>query len=381
MISNTVIGWGADLDVLVAEVPFNHALMRGVSIELDENQHDVAYIRVGGLPHKAVTEYRNAPVRIHYTTGGQQVHTFFGYIEEVRPRSVTTEGMISGSIIQEAVIVCFGVSYAMRGATTKSWGSRSLTSVAQELAYKYKLSLSCPNLPAVFDNLLQHGESDFAFLIRTAKEHGYCVSIHGTHIDVWDPYQALQRRKGLAYLRTLPGVKGQLNPSPGQILDFNGKFGRNSADGRYKNTEVTVMDKRGTTFEVSSADVFNTDAEFSNRHTTMLDSYAEAETTIEAAKRAEYDYTAKVQTLGVASAIPGTVVDVQGFNADYDGYWYVRGVKHTIATGVFTTEFDLGRNIISQFSPSVVDHFRTPPAPSYIGGKWQASRLKSYIYA
>jgi hypothetical protein len=113
----------------------------------------------------------------------------------------------------------------------------------------------------------------------------------------------------------------------------------------------------------------------------MVGSYAEAERIIVAGLRGAYDYEATVETTGIAGATPGTVVQVNGFNADYDGFWYVRSAKHTITTGLFATELGIVRNVEPHFSRSTVEHYRTPPTPLYVNGKWRASRLRTPTYA
>lgn len=381
MIKNPALGYSATLDVTIGGVPFDYSSMTSITIEYDENKHDLASIRMSGLPPQAVVDYRGAPVEIVFYTTPSYRDTFIGYIEEIKPVSETRQGLINGSPIQDAVITCLGVSYSMSGGRSKLWEDVTLNDVVNHLAYAYGLSYSIPET-TLRTSKLQHDESDFSFLSRITKEHGFSVSIHGTHIDIWDPFDALSRGKATFYASGIKNAFTQTQPSPGQITKFTASFGRNAADGIYKDTYVSVMSDRGVTFDVSSSSLLGLKpGKFPNRQSVIVDSYAEAENLIRAESRKNYDYTAKLEVLGIAGAAPGTVVLVDGFNTEYDGYWYVRGVKHTITTGVFSSVLDVARNATLQFENTNVSKYRTPPAASYINGKWRASRLRYDVYS
>lgn len=382
MIRNPVLGHTAALEVTVGGVSFDYQAMHSIEIEYDEGKHDLLSLRVGGLPPQAVIDYRGAPVEIKFSTSPSYADTFIGYVEEIRPVAVANKGLVNNSPIQEGILVCMGVSYGMRGSRSYSWEDATLTDVVGTMADRYGFSYSVPATDLRLQRQLQHNQSDFAFLNHVVKDHGMQLSIHGTHIDVWDPYDALSRRKAVFYASGVRNAMRDPKPSPGRITSFKASFGRHAADGIHKETSVSVMDNRGVTFNVTSSDVFGTKGgDFPNHMSSIVDSYAEAENIVKAESRRNYDYTAKMEVLGIAGALPGTVVVVDGFNTEYDGYWYVRGVKHTITTGVFSSVLDIARNAKLQFEQTNITKFRTPPEPVYVDEKWRASRLRSDIYA
>lgn len=382
MIRNPALGYSATLEVTIGGVPFDYSSMTSITIEYDENKHDLASIRMSGLPPQAVVDYRGAPVEIVFYTSPSYRDTFIGYIEEVTPVSETRHGLINGSPIQDATLTCLGASYQMRGGRSKLWEDVSLLDVVGHMAYTYGFSYSAPDTGIRYHAKLQHDESDFAFLSRQAREHGFAMNVHGTHIDVWDPFDALSRRKATFYASGIKNAFTQTQPSPGQITKFSATFGRNAADGIHQDTSVSVLADRGVVFDVTSSQVLGTTPGlFPHRQSVTVDTYAEAENVIKAESRKYYDYTAKIEVLGISGALPGTVVFVDGFNTEYDGYWYVRGVKHTITTGVFSSVLDVARNATPQFENTNVSKYRTPPAASYVNGKWRASRLRYDVYS
>jgi hypothetical protein len=382
VIKNPALGYSATLEVTIGGVPVDYSSMTSITIEYDENKHDLATIRMSGLPAQAVVDYRGAPVEIVFYTSPSYRDTFIGYVEEVNPVSETRQGLINGSPIQDATLTCLGASYGMRGDRSKIWEDISLLDITDHMAYTYGFSYSVPDTGIRYHSKLQHDESDFSFLSRQAREHGLSMSVHGTHIDVWDPFDALSRRKALFYASGIKNAFTNTQPSPGQITKFKASFGRNAADGVYKDTSVSVLGDRGVTFDVTSSKVLGVaPGQFPHRQSVVVDSYAEAENIIKAESRKHYDYTAKLEVLGIAGALPGTVLLVDGFNTEYDGYWYVRGVKHTITTGVFSSVLDVARNATLQFENTNVSKYRTPPAASYVNGKWRASRLRSDVYS
>lgn len=381
MIRKQALGVSPSLEVTIGDASVNYASLSGITVELSENQHDYAVLLFSGLPTKAVTDYIGKGVKISFNTGAAYKHDFAGYVVAVNPVSEVHKGLINDSPFQEAEVICLGVSYDLRGAKSKSWSGYTLAEVATEICDRHGYSLDAPADPLIVPGIHQANESDWQFLVRYASQLGYVVTMHGTHMHIFDPYKAYGRQVSVHRLYTTRSNLG-LNPVPGQILKFEGTFGESVSDGLYKDSLVAVLGDDGLTFDVSTSEVFGTSGgRFTDRLPDYVGSYAEAERVLASRSKECNDYRASIQVLGVAGMLPGGVVDVDNFDADYDGLWYVHSLKHEIsASGSFFTTIDAGRNRRETVTPVFVERYAPPPEPRFVSGKWETSRRTIHAY-
>jgi phage protein D len=229
---------------------------------------------------------------------------------------------------------------------------------------------------------LQTSESDWQFLVRYSETLGYKVTCHGTHIHIFDPHRARDRSTSLHTLITGRAV-ADARPMPGTVIKFEGEFARRQADGEYMDTVVPVTYPDGTTFDVRTSEVMklSSPARFENRLTEDVGSYAEALRLVRAAGRDVYDYTAEANVVGMVGCVPGGMVKLNEYNAQFDGWWYVNEVTHKANTSAFTTELCLARNAASELEQSSgVARFQTPPPPAAINNEFRASRTYYNVY-
>lgn len=375
MIHKNPYGISPTLDITIGNTSFDGTSVNRVEIMLKESQHDMLVMELSGIPPRAITEYYGKPVDVSLYTGGNFYHRFVGYVEDVKPKSFTGFGLVNNSPFQDVRIVCMGASYAMRGSTSSSWHGYRLSDVASQLSAKYGFSLAVPSDRAVHDSLLQTNESDWQFLTRYAQFLGYSVNVHGTHMHVYDPYKAMSRQTSYHVLTTLRKTKGSVNPSPGQIIDFSGSFSKRHIDGEYKEHQVTVVNNDNTVYDVSSTTVstiHNGVARFPNRITEYVDTYEEAERRISAVSKEDYDYYATVSVLGLAGCVPGGVVRIDNYNGEFDSYWYVKSVNHTVHSDAFYTELEIAKNFNSELKFTNTKKHVAPPPPVFKKGKWIA---------
>ena len=369
MIQKSPYGLSPDLEITIANVAVDYSSINKVDLHLAENQHDLLVFDIAGIPPRAITDYYNKPVYAKIHTGGNFYQEFHGYVEDVRPASRTEFGLMNNSPFQEAKIVCLGVSYIMRGATSKVWANYRLSDIARELCQKYGFSLDVAADPSIHESLLQTNESDWQFLSRYAQLLGYSVNVHGTHMHIYDPHKALSRRTSYHVLSTMrKKTNNSITPAPGQILEFDGSFSKRHIDGEYKESIVTVVNPDNGMFDVNSRTVAPTNngvPRFPNRVAEYVDNFEEAARRISAVSKEKYDYYATARVLGVAGCVPGGIVSVDNYNADFDGFWYVRSVKHTVHTSAFHTELELAKNFNSELDFTNTESFRTPPKTVY----------------
>lgn len=372
MIVKAPTGVSPSFDITIDGAAVYYDSIQSLRLELDEDKHDMLHIEMSGLPPRAVTEYRGRPVLLKVNTGAALSETFTGYVSEVLPRAKSAAGTVNGSPIQSATIVCMGASYRMRGPRSRLWVAAPLETVVDELAAEYGFSYDVPRAGLVYGRIAQEAESDWQFLVRYSRMHGYAVTCHGTHLHVFDPHKAAARNISRHRLTTLADRRAAL--TPGRIMDFKGVF----SDSRSYSNYVVSVQNGGDVYDVQ---LDQPGALYSQRLAEYVDNHEEAERVLQTSIKGTYDYEAHCQVAGLLGARPGGVVFVDKYNAEYDGLWYVKGVRHDIATGVFTSELHVARNLNSELERVYsLDSFRRPPEPAILNGSWKASKVVRNVY-
>lgn len=382
MIRKEAYGLSPSFNLIINNVPVDYQALNKIEIHLAENQHDLTNLEIVGLPPRAVTEYLNQAVQLHIDTGANYQFDFVGYVTDVRPEAKTYQSLINDSPFQNAVVMCMGASYIMRGAKSRVWTGYGLLDVAKELASTYRFSLDVPQELGTRGTLVQAQESDWQFLVRCCTVMGYAVTVHGTHLHIFDPHNASDRATSFNKLITVRLGRGNPRTVPGLISEFRGSFSEHHADGLYKNTVVRV--RQGTTeFDVTTQDIKGIDGtpRFENRINDYAANYDEAVRLIDAASKDAYDYTATAVVAGMAGCVPGGVVQLDNYNAHFDGLWYVREVQHSLSSGAFVTTLSLARNISSQLEQfSHTEKYTFPPTPRFVGTRWEATKRSQNVY-
>ena len=111
MIVKSPYGVSPDIEVTIGGATVDYNTMYRVELILEENQHDMLVIEVSGIPPRAITDYYGKPVQLTISTGPRLSQRFNGYVEDVRPVSLTAGGLMNKSPFQAARIVCMGASY------------------------------------------------------------------------------------------------------------------------------------------------------------------------------------------------------------------------------------------------------------------------------
>jgi len=377
-------GVSSDIEVTIDGSEVSYTSINSVELHLEENMHDMLVLVVTGIPPKAITDYYGKAVSFRMISGRTTSHEFLGYVEDVRPYSFTGFGLINNSPFQETRIVCMGASYNMRGSTSRVWRNFRISDIARDMCDKYKFSLDVPKDDLYIDNVAQTNESDWQFLTRYCTHFGYSVTVHSTHMHVFDPYNALSRQNSVHVLETLKSAKGDPTPRPGQILKFEGSFSRRHADGHYKETIVSVLKEDNSLGELSSSTVdlrTNGMARYPNRVSSYSDNFAEARRRISAVSKEKYDYYADVQVLGIANCVPGGIVEVGDYSSDFDGFWYVQKVSHTLDSDKFITDLQIAKNLNTELIFNNTKKFQNPPSATYRNGVWMTTEKRVNEYS
>lgn len=384
MIYKHPFGVSPSLSVTINGASVAYDSIKEVEVFLEANLHDMVILHLSGIPTRATADYRNRGVQVVLDTGANYHHEFNGYVVDIRPVSITHEGTVNGSPFQDAKIICMGTSYDMRGSKSKVWADYRLQDVVREMASTYGFSADVPDDPLVVTPLVQDGESDWQFLVRYARMLGYSVTLHATHLHVFDPFKAAERRISFNKLRSGKDVRATISPHPGNISVFTASLADNHPDGKYKDTVVTVHQDDGLVFDVALSELrgLTAPARFTDRLSQSVDNYEQAVRAIQMHSRDTYDFTATAEVLGVAGCKPGGMVSVEEYGSEVDGFWYVNSVVHRLNSAVFTSELGLLRNINSELvSSPPVTCFRAPPASRMVGGVWTTTKRIVNVYS
>lgn len=386
MIIKTNSGLSPEVSILINGVEVDYAAINKVTLSLDENKHDICTLTFVGLPPKSITDYIDAPVRVFLSSGQTRTQEFCGYVTYVEPVSNTRSGTANNSPFQLTNVVCLGASVSMKGSKNKVWESTSIPIIAQEMAYRYGFSLDVYLDTFEFPRLVQSSESDWAFITRIATEYGMRVTVHGTHMHIWDPFKAIGR---LASFNRLYTSRKTLDNIPGAIISFTGTFGYVTPQGVSTNYKTASLDRFGTIVSVDSAALpdqswsrHGHSSKFLNEINTTAQTVEEASKYMGQYNRKYFAFNANVRVTGGAGIVPGGVVEVDEYNSNFDGLWYVQSVQHVIGGSQYLTELGLAKdfNTTKSYEVPAVARFSKPPSSVLLGGSWKASSTKVNTY-
>lgn len=380
MIRKSPTGLSPTIEVLVGDAPVDYEAMMSITLDYTTDNHDLCKIVLAGIPANSVTDYIGKSIRVKADTGISYVTTFYGTIEQVMPTHTSRAGKVNNNLLQEATLVCLGVSYAMRGSSSRSWRNYSLEDMARFFCNKYNLSLDIPSDPLIFPNMMQSLESDWNVLVRYCNSMGYCVTVHGTHMHIFDPHKAVGRSVSYHNLNT-PTRTG-FKPTPGQIIMFDARFTRQAADGVTIDAVATVHTDTGQVYDLRTSDILRKDTQaiYSNPLSVTVENYDQGERLIRAAHRTTYDYEATSVVVGVLGALPGGIVNLNRYDGEFDGLWYIDGVSHFIRTDEFTTTLSLRKSREDTLVDQDADAYTPPPVPVAIDNVWKTSMRNVNVY-
>lgn len=385
MIIKTQSPLSPSIDITFDGIAMNYLSIQQMAISLSENKHDHLKVRVAGIPPKDVTDLDGAPVSLSWYTGAAG-HDFRGYVTYVEPEFVNSLGIVNDSPLQTAWIHCLGASFDMHGKRTRVWESPSLRKVVEALALEYQFSFSIPVDDFTFPRLIQSGESDWAFLVRVCDSLGYEVTMHGTHIHVFDRYKSIGRQISYHKL-SVPAADANFQVEPGQILSMTGTFGRVTPAANSNTESITSLDNRGviTTTNPVAHDSYQGRPVGSRFHDDLsynVTSPEHAQKIIQARSRHKFPYEATISTTGVAGVKPGGIVDVDRFTSRFDGLWYVSSVTHTLAFDKFFSEITAHKDSTNDdpFRIPSVTRVQEVPAPVLHNSSWRAKTQMVEVY-
>ena len=389
MIFKTASPISPDVSINIDNVNVDYMALHRISLEQRENQHDMLILDFGGFSSDTLADYLEKTITVSISYPNLEPTIFYGYIAFIEPVSVTAHGLVNGSPFQMIRIYCMGASYLMKSKVSKSWENVSIVDIAQEIASKYDFSLSVPKDTYRFSRVAQTAESDWELLVRISKQLGYAVTVHGTHLHIWDSYKALRREISYTTLRTLKGLDGDVTPDLGQIIMFEAQYGAITPEATRAPDIIHVLDRHGKLVTISNSLTEETSglgdpivSIFSNVLSDNADTYEMGHRIVSASLRTGFSTTAKVMITGMPTIKPGSIVQINKYESDFDGYWYVQEVQHQITKSEMVSYLKIATDSTPPqvLGGNIVRPYVSPPEPNLIKGKWVTGSSFIEIY-
>lgn len=382
MIFKTASPTSPDVSITIDNVPTNYLSLQRISIEEKENNHNLVILDFSGLAPNTLFDFVDKPININISFPSLGGVNFYGYIGFLEPHSETKDGLVNKSAFQITRMYCFGTSYIMKSKKSKAWENVTISDIAKTIADIYKFSVSVPKDPYRFPRLVQSSKSDWEFLKETCNILGYSLSARGTHLHIWDPFQAMNHRISYAVLKTITGLNGNVSPNVGQVLNFDATIGNVSTVGERTPETLHILDKNNVILSVGGdlnkeTSGLGTPLEslFTDTVSKNADSYEMANKFILGSLRHAFSMSALVQISGNPTIKPGGIVKLDKYNTDFDGFWYVRSARHDITHSQLVTTLEIVKDSIgdANYTKEVTEDYAIPPTPSLINKRWVSS--------
>lgn len=390
MIFKTASPISPDVELTIGDVQINYLNLQRIDLEQQENSHDLLILDFSGVAPEHIYDYLDKPVQVSIEFASIGKTEFVGYVVFVEPSSITKNGLVNQSPFQITRIYCLGPSYKMREKKTRSWENVTLNDIAKKIVNDYRYSLNMPINNYRFKRLVQTEASDWEFVVNTANMLGYSVAMDGTTLHIWDPFQAISRSISYTVLRTLKGSNGSVQASNGQILRFDATVGAVTPHAERSSDSIRIVDKDnnvltlGGTLSESSGMGNAIDSGFAHSISTNADTVEMAKVLLKGKLREKFPMVATVDITGDPTIKPGGVVKVDNYGTKFDGYWYVKSVRHTITRSELLSSLNLAKDSTDTdttftINPSQVYDNKVKPA--LLRGDWISDKESVVEYA
>ena len=390
MITTSLSPLGISWNVSIDNSPVDSRTVQRVSIDLKENHHDSAIIEVMGVPTVYLSEYVDKPIYVQLMISGNAAQEFYGYVKHIDASSTTHTGLVNNSPFQVVRIVCFGASYILRSKKNKIWQDVSLKDIVYEITNLKRFSFSIPNDSFRFKRLVQKQTSDWKFLVDISAQLGYKLSSHGSHLHIWDATKAIGRQISYTVLRNLISSKGDYRPIPGTIIYFEPVIGSSTPKSENVNNIVHFIDEQGVTSTIQNNDLDTASGfgkplpiDSDDELAVNASSFEVAERIVQSIQKEKaFTYYCQATILSDPSIVPGGVVKVEGYGNNFDGFWYVNSVTHSLASESMLSTLSLSKSSADttyDYFP-IVAQYQKPPQTILINNAWVSQTEFSNVY-
>lgn len=383
--SSLSIKWDFSID----GAPFNRTKIQKIKVTYSEYEHDVAVIDVSGIPSAYLSQYADRPVYLKISVANSRTCYFYGYVAYIDGVSSSYEGLVEGSAFQFVQLVCFGSSYVLRSKKNNVWQNVTLPQLVKNVARQNRLAYSVPNNPYKFKRLIQSGSSVWSLLTNASRRLGYSITLTNGHIHVWDKSKSPARQPSFNILRGTKLSKINYQVVPGAIILFKPVVGKITPSGDFNTKNITYIDERGKVVKVNSSVVGirsdygqNASSRFSDDVSLNVTTFDDAKNVLLRQKHADYPYACEATVVGDPSIVPGGIVQVNGYESNFDGFWYVESVTHELVSENMVSYLRLSKDGDNQTLPKFpsVQKYIAPPLPILINNNWVAPKEFANVY-
>jgi hypothetical protein len=297
-----------------------------------------------GLEYDVVSPGTAVSVQI---ADGEYKRDFYGYVHHVKLKRTPANNFSEVTFI--------GGSFPMKQRRQTIYKDKTADQVIKSIATTHDFVCYSVPHPRVFPQISQAGLSDWAFMVKLAKQCGYSLRTENTELyfqPMLEDYKELRSEAPRFIMNSLASIEGSSLYSFEPIISESVAY-----EGAWKSA-VAVSG-----VDVPSGEAMSIAKQIRNKKTRgkqqfeFFDSFAVntvALTSDVAAYEAEaaenrntFPYRATAEVLGSIKVRPDMPIHITGVDSPYNGYWIVLSAEHVIVEeqrNVFkyTTVLELG---------------------------------------
>lgn len=345
--------------------------LRRVVVTQKFGNHTLAFLDYRFTDRKQyVLPREGTPFSARWGAAPLNLGTFYGYVNHY-------ESTASDTGQSQTRMVALGTSQRMNSMTPSTWSDITASTIARDMAKRYKMRSVIHNHPWVMDNWTTGPRTDWRALKDLADEIGYLFWVDGPTLYFLDPTKILASASTLS----TPRIRNSDILGPVKVL------GGTNIPGLQERTERRVI----YGLDYTTNELFEANAGDTSLPTSVLPvnvtNFSQAGQVTSAATRREGDYyTVKMTVKGNAGLFPGRLFQVNSgrVNTDQEGLWVVAEAVHTVTSKDFTTELIATRGTESVLVSRVKTTIRgaTEQAGAVVrdGKTWEAN-LQEHVHA
>lgn len=373
----------------------NEVLIKDFALDIELRQswgqHDLFYVRIEYYKGLNLTSLAiwpdNAPIRIVWGQGANNIQTWYGYVNHHTMDSNSD----SGNKTMQITYTCIGTSKPMNTDKTRTWGQVTGTYIAKTIAAEYGLRAVLSSTNWVLPSEVQVSESDFKFLNRIANKVGYRAWVSGGTLYFVDPAVVLQGNITQAIPQfTMNKSFIQLDT----IRNFHMLKGDNIPGSVQSTRVISGIDKNsGLPFTVAAntPGIVSSGIVQINTEWPVTSVYEAQQLANALQSRSQFWQAATAELYGNSLLYPGKVVNLTGnqLNNESSGFWIIASADHVLKSSgtsdtskdKYVTHVDLLKNttvttLSLKNTTSITPEFTTC---TLANGQWR-SQLQTVVY-
>jgi hypothetical protein len=280
-----------------------------------------------GLEYDVVSPGTSVSVQI---ADGESKRDFYGYVHHVKLKRTPANNFSEVTFI--------GGSFPMKQRRQTIYKDKTADQVIKSIATDHDFVCYSVPHPRVFPQISQAGLSDWAFMVKLAKQCGYSLRTENTELyfqPILEDYKELRSEARKFTMRSLSNIDGSnvysFEPIISESIAYDGAWksavavsGVDTFSGEVMSVAQQIRNKK--TRGKQQFEFFDSFAVDTVALTSDVAAY-EAES---AENRNTFPYRATAEVLGSIDVRPDMPIHITGVDAPYNGYWVVLSAEHII---------------------------------------------------